>query len=44
VETEAQLDILRAMACDEYQGFLFSTPVDAASMLALFEQNRAELV
>jgi diguanylate cyclase (GGDEF)-like protein/PAS domain S-box-containing protein len=44
VETAAQLDILRAMACDEYQGFLFSTPVDAASVLALFEQNRAEVV
>ena len=41
VETEAQLAILRSMACDEYQGFLFSRPVDAGAVLALFEQNRA---
>jgi diguanylate cyclase (GGDEF)-like protein/PAS domain S-box-containing protein len=41
VETEGQLAILRAMACDDYQGFLFSRPVDAGAVLALFEQNRA---
>jgi diguanylate cyclase (GGDEF)-like protein/PAS domain S-box-containing protein len=41
VETEAQLAILRSMACDEYQGFLFSRPVDAGAVLALLEQNRA---
>jgi EAL domain-containing protein (putative c-di-GMP-specific phosphodiesterase class I) len=28
VETEAQLAVLRSMACDEYQGFLFSRPVE----------------
>ena len=39
VETEQQLEILRAMACNEYQGFLFSRPVDAAQVPALFEQN-----
>ncbi|MET0857826.1 MAG: EAL domain-containing protein [Telluria sp.] len=44
VETGQQLDILRAMACDEYQGFLFSRPVDAAAVAALFAQNRAALV
>ncbi|MET0858030.1 MAG: EAL domain-containing protein, partial [Telluria sp.] len=44
VETEQQLEILRAMACDEYQGFLFSRPVDAAAVAALFAQNRAALV
>jgi EAL domain-containing protein (putative c-di-GMP-specific phosphodiesterase class I) len=32
------------MSCDEYQGFLFSRPVDADSVLALFERNRAEAV
>ncbi|MGZ5037838.1 MAG: EAL domain-containing protein [Usitatibacter sp.] len=29
VETEAQLDLLRAQGCDEVQGFLFSKPVTA---------------
>jgi diguanylate cyclase (GGDEF)-like protein/PAS domain S-box-containing protein len=43
VETEDQLAILRAMSCDEYQGFLFSTPLDAGGVRALFEQNRAEI-
>jgi diguanylate cyclase (GGDEF)-like protein len=43
VETEEQLAILRAMSCDEYQGFLFSRPVDAGSVQALFKQNRAEV-
>ncbi|MGX4643082.1 bifunctional diguanylate cyclase/phosphodiesterase [Massilia sp. SYSU DXS3249] len=28
VETEAQLAILRGMDCDEYQGFLFSRPLE----------------
>jgi diguanylate cyclase (GGDEF)-like protein/PAS domain S-box-containing protein len=40
VETEAQLAILRALACDEFQGFLFSRPVDAGAVPALLEQNR----
>jgi EAL domain-containing protein (putative c-di-GMP-specific phosphodiesterase class I) len=44
VETEAQLAILRSMACDEYQGFLFSVPVDAGRALALFAQNRAPVL
>ncbi|MES2759689.1 MAG: EAL domain-containing protein [Pseudomonadota bacterium] len=39
VETAQQLEILRAMACDEYQGFLFSRPVDAAAVAALFAHN-----
>jgi len=29
VETKEQLDILRTLGCDEYQGFLFSPPVAA---------------
>jgi len=29
VETEGQLDILRKLHCDEYQGYLFSHPVPA---------------
>ena len=30
VETEAQLEFLRAQRCDEMQGYLFSPPVPAA--------------
>ena len=44
VETEAQLAILRSMTCDEYQGYLFSRPVEAGAVLALFEGNRAALL
>jgi len=29
VETQEQLDILRKLRCDEYQGYLFSRPVPA---------------
>jgi EAL domain-containing protein (putative c-di-GMP-specific phosphodiesterase class I) len=29
VETHEQLEILRKLHCDEYQGFLFSPPVSA---------------
>lgn len=35
VETEGQLAVLREMACDEYQDFLFSKPVDADEVPAL---------
>ncbi|WP_409268415.1 EAL domain-containing protein [Massilia sp. BHUDP2] len=35
VETEAQLAMLREMACDEYQGFLFSKPLESADVEAL---------
>ncbi|MGH8854651.1 MAG: bifunctional diguanylate cyclase/phosphodiesterase, partial [Telluria sp.] len=35
VETEAQLAVLRAMACDEYQGFLFSRPLERDDVLPL---------
>jgi diguanylate cyclase (GGDEF)-like protein/PAS domain S-box-containing protein len=41
VETEEQLAILRSMSCDEYQGYLFSRPVEAGAVLALLEVNRA---
>jgi EAL domain-containing protein (putative c-di-GMP-specific phosphodiesterase class I) len=32
VETREQLDILRMLGCDEYQGFLFSPPVAAGEV------------
>ena len=35
VETQAQLDCLRALGCDDFQGYLFSRPVPAEQMLAL---------
>ncbi len=36
VETEQQLDVLRSLECDFAQGFLFSRPVPAAELRALF--------
>ena len=41
VETAEQLAILRALACDDYQGFLFSRPVEADQVPALVESSRA---
>ena len=35
VETEEQLALLRALGCDEYQGFLFARPMEAAAVPAL---------
>ncbi len=35
VETEQQLEFLRAQGCDELQGFLISRPLDAASIESL---------
>jgi EAL domain-containing protein (putative c-di-GMP-specific phosphodiesterase class I) len=41
VETQAQLALLRALACDDYQGYLFSRPIEADAVLALVAENRA---
>jgi EAL domain-containing protein (putative c-di-GMP-specific phosphodiesterase class I) len=43
VETEAQLRRLRAVGCEEWQGHLFSEPLDAAAFerLALGERRAA---
>jgi diguanylate cyclase (GGDEF)-like protein/PAS domain S-box-containing protein len=41
VETEEQLALLRGLACDDYQGFLFSRPVEAGAVRDLVEQNHA---
>jgi diguanylate cyclase len=38
VETEAQLDLLRSAGCEEVQGHLFSKPVDAEALPALFKR------
>ncbi len=39
VETETQLAVLREMACDEYQGFLFSKPLESAEVEALLGRS-----
>ena len=40
VETQAQLDFLRANNCDVYQGFLFAKPLTTAETTALFKAQR----
>ncbi|MES2898116.1 MAG: EAL domain-containing protein [Pseudomonadota bacterium] len=40
VETQAQLDTITAMGCDEIQGYLFSRPVAAAEFEALVRSGR----
>ena len=39
VETKPQLDFLRKLDCDEYQGYLFSKPVPATDLARLLAQN-----
>ena len=39
VETETQLAVLREMACDEYQGFLFSRPLERGEASALLARS-----
>jgi hypothetical protein len=41
VETEEQLAILRGLACDDYQGFLFSRPIEAGVVPALGDAGGA---
>ena len=38
VETQAQLDCLRELGCDNYQGYLFSRPVPAEQLVAMLRQ------
>ncbi|MNC98706.1 RNase II stability modulator [compost metagenome] len=42
VESEAQLERLRALGCDEWQGHLYSASVDAAGFEKLFEKEVRE--
>jgi EAL domain-containing protein (putative c-di-GMP-specific phosphodiesterase class I) len=42
VETAAQLAMLREFGCDEYQGFLFSRPLDVKAALALLTAGELE--
>ena len=39
VETAEQLEFLRASACDEMQGYLFSRPVPAAVIRSMLERS-----
>ena len=40
VETEAQLEVMRRLQCDEMQGFLFSEPLPADAFEALLKSHR----
>ena len=42
VETAAQRDILHALGCDEFQGFLFAKPLPAATVLQWAMAERAK--
>jgi diguanylate cyclase (GGDEF)-like protein len=39
VETEEQAEVLRALGCDEVQGYLFSRPVPAERLIELLETS-----
>ncbi|NTV94575.1 MAG: EAL domain-containing protein [Thiobacillus sp.] len=39
VESEAQLDFLKTVGCDAYQGYLFSRPVDSRQATLLLERQ-----
>ena len=40
VETQAQLEFLRANGCDSYQGYLFAKPLTAVEITAMFKTQR----
>lgn len=40
VETAEQLDFLKKLGCDEYQGFFFSKPRPAQEITELIEKYR----
>jgi diguanylate cyclase (GGDEF)-like protein/PAS domain S-box-containing protein len=44
VETQAQLEFLSRLDCDEYQGYLFSKPVPAAEVLPLMQRRPLKLM
>ena len=44
VETEAQLNYLRRLLCDQIQGYLFSRPLSAVQMTQLLVQRRRLLL
>ena len=44
VETEEQLAFLRANACDQIQGYLFSRPLDGAGIAAFLREHRRRIL
>jgi len=40
VETSEQLNVLRSLGCDQYQGFCFSPAVPAAQFAALLRESQ----
>lgn len=42
VETPAQLDFLKSVGCDEYQGYYFSRPLPATEFESLIHESRAQ--
>ena len=44
VETPEQLDSLRAMGCDQYQGFHFSPPISAADLGDLMRRRENSVI
>jgi EAL domain-containing protein (putative c-di-GMP-specific phosphodiesterase class I) len=44
VETEAQMDFLRRLGCDSFQGFLFSKPVPPEEFLLACQPKSFVLV
>jgi diguanylate cyclase (GGDEF)-like protein/PAS domain S-box-containing protein len=44
VETHAQLDTLRALGCERFQGFLFARPLEAQDVAPLFGSNVTQLM
>ena len=43
VETEAQLDFIRSLGCDEVQGFYFWRPMPADEYITLLVASHAKL-
>ncbi len=43
VETQEQLNLLRALGCERAQGYLFSKPVDDETILHLLATNRSQI-
>ena len=44
VETQAQLDLLRRMDCEQAQGYLFSKAADPQTIEQLLAANRSGIV
>ena len=44
VETKQQLDFLRALGCNMFQGYLFSKPIPGDDVMALLEKDWRDLL